>query len=245
MWPFLPKVIWDFSDKNIALQKKRSKSTRSFFSDIPNLCSRPVSIYEILFNVFSDLHKLESFNLNEIKNYNRYKGDGGTKQAVYCLFLIKYVIKSGFSSKKKKSFLMPKHTYIREMDFVARLIKDVNEDIINSASFQDPAFAWLNLKSWTYCRENVWGLAMPFQLCRTLCLTLVQYTGKKPTKVAGLHHKESAVWEAGHALHSEAWLGRRLRKNIAGVLLTNGNHTFSQQYVFQHDYMMWPSSYCC
>lgn len=65
-----------FSDKNIALQKKRSKSTRSFFSDIFNLCSRPVSIYEILFNVFSDLHKLESFNPNEIKNYNRYIGDG-------------------------------------------------------------------------------------------------------------------------------------------------------------------------
>lgn len=43
--------------------------------------------------------------------------------------------------------MVPQHTYIREMDFVARLIKDFNEDIINSASFQDPAFAWLNLKS--------------------------------------------------------------------------------------------------
>lgn len=53
-----------FSDKNIALQTKRSKSTKSFFSDISNLCSRPVSTDEILFNLFSDLHKLESFNLN-------------------------------------------------------------------------------------------------------------------------------------------------------------------------------------
>lgn len=53
-----------FSDKNIALQTKRSKSTKSFFFDISNLCSRPVSTDEILFNLFSDLHKLESFNLN-------------------------------------------------------------------------------------------------------------------------------------------------------------------------------------
>lgn len=49
--------------------------------------------------------------------------------------------------KKRLPFKNPKHTYIREMDFVARLIKDFNEDIIDSASFKDPAFARLNLES--------------------------------------------------------------------------------------------------
>lgn len=65
---------------------------------------------------------------------------------------------------------------------------------------------------------------------------------KKLTEVAGLHHKESAVWEAGHALHSEAWLGQRLRKNNAAILVTNINHALSQHYEFQHDKKLWRTS---
>lgn len=77
---------------------------------------------------------------------------GEQKQAVFGLFFIKFIFKKKkkkafLKKKRKKSVLIPKRTYIREMNFVARLIKDFNEDIINSASFQDPAFAWLNLES--------------------------------------------------------------------------------------------------
>lgn len=40
-----------------------------------------------------------------------------------------------------------KHTYIREENFVAGLIKYFNQDIIHSARFQDPAFPWTYFKS--------------------------------------------------------------------------------------------------
>ena len=43
--------------------------------------------------------------------------------------------------------ILLKHTYIREVDFVARFIKYFNEDVIHSACFENPALSWMNFKS--------------------------------------------------------------------------------------------------
>lgn len=43
--------------------------------------------------------------------------------------------------------ILPRCTYIREVNFVASFIKHFNQDVIYSARFENPAVSWMNFKT--------------------------------------------------------------------------------------------------